>query len=1342
MARQRPRSILALLGGLAVVLTACPDVPGSLSVDAGDAADGGDTFVPLELERIVESAGSQLGGERVTLYGSGFTAGAKVAFGETPGGNVLALDGGRLNVTVPPHGRGLVNVAVELPDGQRAVLEDAYLFRSDLAIDAVEPAVGPVDGGIPITVRGADFTEVTRVVVGDRLLENVERLDAQTLVGTLPARLSDQAGVVSVVVSDGFEQRVLDGAFRYVDRLAVDWLHPASGPRAGGTRLALYGRGLEGDTTVSIRGVPAEILEPGNGAAVVVRTPPGAPGAADLRVQNGLDTVELPGAFYYVDPSAPAGVNLVHAWPPGGSSLGGTSVALTVTGLPAAAATVMFNDKAATVTEARPEDALLVVTAPPGVLGAVTITVAAGGAESARSDLFTYLRPFSVSGVEPAFGAAAGGETVKVMGAGLTEDAAITFGGAAARVTKVTATYAEVTTPPGTSGRVDVVAVRGAERVAARGAFEYRAGGAGKLWAITPSAGAQAGRRIVRLIGTGFRGTAPRVRFGANPLEDFRVVDDGLVIGRLPRGDVGAVNVRDPSLGTLAMGFTYFDPAQRYGGTTGGSIPEALNVSVLDISTGKGVDGAYVILWDDLGTPYQGVTDVRGQVTFSDVGFGPRQMVTASAVNYTTASIVDFDARDATLLLIPLVSSPPGGGGGGPGPTPLPNSTLVGKVTGLDKYVLPPPGSCDARLQVDGGAMCAQCTADAGCGGGLTCTNLGGTQGSRCTQACETNDDCPAGYGCRAVGGGSVQCLPSPGERSARCSVTQADVFASPAGPAQLTNGDGVYTLPSAPGEYAVVCLGGYSDELGGFTPTIMGVRRHVFAYPGDVVAQQDVRLDIPLSRDLRIRLDDPPDEPTTARRKVDVFLDLGADGVFHMPSSGDAVGAEVFELEHFPVRFAESLYDATYTLYGRAVPDLPSDLQTGEGSFTLHDRITEIEDDTVYDLVADGVSTSRTGLGLDVLAMDGPGNERIWAVGAGGKVVAFDGTFWALQQAPTDATLRAVAARADDDVWAAGDGAVVRWNGLRWVAVPMPAGFDAVTWSGLGAVGDEVWMWGDAGVWRHDGVTLRQVILDVPTGAVRDVEAVAPDDVWLVGDGGLLRHWTGAGAATYDVAGGDLLAVSASGPSDVWAVGASGRVLHWDGAVWFDYLPVTGRDLRAVQAVGPDRVWAVGDAGEVLRWDGTAWREHAVVAHADLRAVWETGSGKAVAGGLHTLVIGPILRVPTPNNPNVLGNLNGLTLRWNLTPGPDASFTWLQMMTGGGFPFWTIVADGEREDVPLPDLKAAWGLEPLWPGQGFFQVVRAFIPGFSVDAYDTTILTPYAWQSWVVTGWALTIPK
>src|SRR5690606_13271884 len=251
------------------------------------------------------------------------------------------------------------------------------------------------------------------------------------------------------------------------------------------------------------------------------------------------------------------------------------------------------------------------------------------------------------------------------------------------------------------------------------------------------------------------------------------------------------------------------------------------------------------------------------------------------------------------------------GGGGGGGPTRLEDSVLMGKVTGLDKYVVLPPGNCDNKTIEDGvRTLCEPCVADGDCvGAGARCTALG-DQGSRCTTACVVDGDCPEGFVCQGVAHDAVQCIPNPGRRAAQCSVTQPDVFASPQGPASVgvTNDSGTYQLGSRPGEYAVVCLGGYEDyDTKEVIPQLMGVRRHVFALPGDVVAQQDVRLDIPLTRTLRVRLDDAPvGRPETALHTVDVFLDFGADGVFHMPATGSGVDVNEFTLDYFPERFAE----------------------------------------------------------------------------------------------------------------------------------------------------------------------------------------------------------------------------------------------------------------------------------------------------------------------------------------------------------------------------------------------------------------------------------------------------
>jgi hypothetical protein len=911
----------------------------------------------------------------------------------------------------------------------------------------------------------------------------------------------------------------------------------------------------------------------------------------------------------------------------------------------------------------------------------------------------------------------------------------------------------QIVAPPGVPGTVDVTYTHDGRELRLPAAFEYRATEA-KLWAVSPGLGAQSGGRIVRFFGEGFQTAFPNPIFGATAGTDLVRVDDHEVIARAPRGDEGWVNVGKGTVGRIAMSFRYFDPRQRFGGTSGGPIPEALNVTVQDYVTRKGVPNAFVILWDDIDGPYQGLTDDRGQLTFSDVYFGPMQMVTAAADNYTTESIVEFDARDVTLTLIPLLPSEGGGGGGGGGSQPLPDSTLAGKVLGFDKYVLTPPGDCDARLATGQtpGALCAPCASDAECGGGGNlCTPIDG-QGARCTTACAQTSDCPSGYACMGVTGGA-QCVPSSGQRTAMCRTTVADVFtAVDSRFAETTNQQ--YRFATRPGEYAVVCLGGVKDDVSGvFRPLVMGVRRHVFAQADKVVEGQDVTLDIPLTRKLRIRLDGAPvGRFETERHTAQVFVDFGADGVFLMPQEGEGIDTNLFALDGFPAAFAESLYDASLTVYATAVSSAPD--PDGLGSFVLQDQIREIFSDAVFELeatVLGGATTPahrKTGISQPVYAMATlPGSDRIWAAGDDGRVVAFDGEVWGFQQAPTSSPLFGIWAHAADDVWAVGDaGAVVHFDGLRWLAVPMPAAVARAAWWGItGASDGSLWIWGERGTWRKAAGGPGEAwtaVSEVAPGGVNAIAVVSPDEAWLVGAGGLIRRWQSGVLTTLDKPGLALRAVTVVGPSLAWAVGDGGRILRWDGSVWFELLPVTSRGLRGVTASAPEVAWAVGDAGEVLRWDGIRWRREASTPSSDLLAVGETASGRVFAAGVATLVIGPFMQLPRPSNPSANGNLSSLELRWLLDPGADASLTWISLLHPSGFPFWQIMAHGPRTRVPLPDLEAAWGLQALWPGQNQIQIVRIYVPGFDMGSWDESLLTPYRWRSWSVGAFPLNVPE
>jgi len=1359
----------AVLAALTTVLGACPSLPDSSQSDA--SVNDGETFIPLSVERVFESVGDPPGGERVSIFGGGFTQGTTVLFGEQQGTDVLVLEDGKLNVTVPAGAPGeLVDVIVHTLDGQTQKLQDAYLYRGPLELASIAPATAPVAGGVEVTVVGESFDGNTRVLIGGRLLEGQQVVDANTISGRVPACLRSEAGPVDVIATNGFEQRVLTRGFTYERALVLDALTPISGTSEGGTIVTLTGSGLDRDMAVRFDDVPAEIVTVApDHLSADVRTPPGRHGVADVALSRGSEVSTLTQAWFYVDPAIVSGSSLWagHAVPPVGPAAGGNLVTVSVVGLSGSGGvSATVGGAPADVVEVQAGRDFVVVRAPAldGHAPAQAPIVISQSGRVAPAVPYAYETDLSVAAFDPPFLGTDGGRTT-ISGSGLKGSAVVTIGGKAATVASSDGGKLAVNAPGGAPGKVDVEVVVDGRRVFIPGGFEYRSGKA-RIWGVNPGEGAQAGGRIMRIFGEGFEANTPAPRFGENKAEDVELIDDRLVIVRLPRGEVGNVNVAADGFGTLAMALRYFDPTTRYTSTSGGTIPEALNVTVVDYFNGDPVPNAFVILWDDLETPFQGLTDDRGQITFSDIAFGPNQMVTAGADEYTTGTICDFDARDATLRLIPLNPSNPGGGGGGGGvgPDPLPDSILEGRVTGIDKYIITPPGDCQARLDRNEapGVLCQPCTQDADCGGdGSRCTTLG-SQGGRCSTACSTNADCPNHYMCVGVGGGAVQCIPDAGTRSARCQTTVADIFTGQTVALTPTDSDNDYSLQMQPGDYAVVCIGGYEDTVSHeFVATAMGVRRHVFASPGVTVDGQDINLDIPLSRDLRIRLDGAPvGHIETERHTLQVFIDLGSDGVFQMPQIGEGLDQNVFDLKGFPVEFSDSLYDATFEVYARAIPNMADELQNGEGSFVNYTGIGKIFDDAVFELDFDhpieGSSAhhTRTGIRDDIYAMHGPAANgelprRLFAVGSAGHVIAFDGTLWGLQQTPTQNTLRGVWAAADDDVWAVGErSTVLRWDGLVWLPVPMPAELTSALLDWWGVTGDgtgTLWLWGTHGVWRRapDG-TLTKIGSELTPGSVEDIHVVSPDEAWLVGKGGLIRRWRASVPTQlerWDRAGEDLHAVHGAAGDRVWAVGEKGRMLRWDGEVWFELLPITSRGLWDVFAVDADEAWIAADAGEVLGWDGDRWTLRETIPHSDLRVIAMTASDKLVAAGFATLIIGPFMQIPEAVNPTATGALTDLNVRYRVDEGFDASFTNMTMLHSSRFPFWDIMADGRRTNVPLPDLEKAWGLQPIWPGDGFFDVYRVYVPGFDMGKWDESILSVYRWRSWAAREFPLSIP-
>jgi len=289
----------------------------------------------------------------------------------------------------------------------------------------------------------------------------------------------------------------------------------------------------------------------------------------------------------------------------------------------------------------------------------------------------------------------------------------------------------------------------------------------------------------------------------------------------------------------------------------------------------------------------------------------------------------------------------------------------------------------------------------------------------------------------------------------------------------------------------------------------------------------------------------------------------------------------------------------------------------------------------------------------------------RAWLVGEyqGGNEIPlaerWNGSAWIQTKVPYgggvvhDTFLRAVSARAADDVWAVGDydhgdpsfahfSLIERWNGSSWFQVPSPNpggptrnnllfGVDTLSVTSAWAVGS--FSNGTALqtlVLRWNGSAWKRVKSPSPGGTAHDSElasitAISATNAWAVGwysDGQvrhtLILHWNGKTWRRTPnpnpqgcIPGDELVSVSGTSATDVWAVGlVTGcffvvpqmLIEHWNGKAWRTMrapkVNSPENALAGVAAISATNAWAVGTilGGQnvnqtlVLHWNGTAW--------------------------------------------------------------------------------------------------------------------------------------------------------
>lgn len=426
-------------------------------------APGAYTFLaPPTLTGATPSTGPTTGGTIVTLSGTSLAGATGVTFG----GTVATISGSTatsVTVTTPARAAGSVSVAVTAPAGS-VTLPAAFTYLAAPTITSVTPSTGSTAGGQSVTLSGTGLSGATAVTLGGSAA-SITANTASAITITTPAHAS---GAVNVVVSTPAGTVTATNGYTYGSGPSVSSLSPSTGPTSGGQTVTASGANLTGVTAVTFGGTAATIVG-STASTVTVTTPARAAGAASVVVTTPNGSATSPSSYTYLAAPTAAGVS-----PASGATTGGQSVVITGTNLSGATSVTFGGTAAAIVSNSATS---LTVTTPPRAAGVVSVVVTTSGGTATAANVFTYVAAPTVSGVSPAQGPSAGGQTVTISGANLAGTSAVTFDGRAATITSVTPTDVVVTTPPGANGGpVDVVVVTPGGTALSRNAYNYQSG--------------------------------------------------------------------------------------------------------------------------------------------------------------------------------------------------------------------------------------------------------------------------------------------------------------------------------------------------------------------------------------------------------------------------------------------------------------------------------------------------------------------------------------------------------------------------------------------------------------------------------------------------------------------------------------------------------------------------------------------------------------------------------------------------------------------------------------------------------------------------------------------------
>ena len=1303
----------------------------------------------LVLLSISPDHGDVIGEDQVEIQGIGFVDEMVVMLDQTVVQDLFILTENMAVFRTPAHPMGVVDLRAYIPDpllGEPYVwmedmIESAYVYESDLVVSEITPDEGHVLGGQEVTVVGEGFGPDARFFVDGHAGIDQEWVDHNTLVGLAPPGAHGPADVQ--VTSNGLSA-VATHAYSYRDAPQISSLAPSAGPSHGGTAVRIYGAGLTEDADVFFGDHAALVADGGiDGSWLDVVAPAGPPGpAVSVTVTSAWGSAEQPAGWAWVDPAKdPYVLACTHGLPSQGPEDGGTEVIIACQGLQYGV-DVRFGQEDAIVDVVDSPGGQVHVTTPPSSAGVVDVTIESPFASVTLEDAFSYEAPAGLvlDAVEPSVGTVDGGTALDLHGAGFDSDAVVFVGAmAASDVTFLEDGLLSAVTPSGPPGTWDVRVVSGGDETVLEDAFTYTTGILG-LDLISPASAAQCGGTYLQVMGDGFT-EETEVWIGGEVCEHITFVSPAEIHVRSPKLPTGLYDalVVDAGLEAgLEGALSIYDPRSGYSGTWGPPIDGALNVTVRGKFKWGPVAGAFVMATDMEGQSLTGYTDKAGQVTLSEPWLTGPVYVTVSGEEFTTYSVLHFDATNLTVYVKHL--GPPG--------KPIqyqypPDAILKGQVVGLGKYTVPVPGPCSVSIPA-GAEDCKVCNPEEGCGTeGYACVDLL-EQGHRCLAPCEMDEDCPEDYVCAGVDN-TIRCIPHPGELIAQCGVSNKSVFYSSLSVPETgwVPIGGFFELPSTRlSEIAIICLGGYRNKLDEFTPTVLGVRRNIVALSGIEMTGLDVTLDHPLKRSFHLKIMDPPTWPDgTMKPTFIVSLDLGPDGAIPFTRTPIPSGENRWSMPRQLADLKGNLSDGKYTFYtvirANTKDAIPS-------SYNLVQQVRSVVEERlpIHDGTSWALETSQ--VKADLFGIWASASDAFFAVGAEGRIIRYNGLGWTAQSSGTKATLRGIDGRSETDVIVVGDDAtVLHWNGLAWLGLDGPEDhYRAVTMTESG----DLYVAGSVRLRRRDADGNWFIEGPPWLQAVRSLDSTPAGQIIAVGDDGLMAMRTAGGAWTpldspTTVTLRDVYAVAAA--AELVAVGDDGTIVQGaPGALEVVTVAVTDH-LTAVTGTTDGTIHVLGDNGRALTRDAGAWQivpvpDYRSMAN-DVFAPSDGGPTRAVGGV--DFILGPYLHYTIPSGPYDLIDPPASVIQWDWEGGEGNDYTKLVIWDETGLDLWTLIVDGDEKEAILPDIGTLASLPGLGSGTRRLDIWRVLNENFDIDNYTSREFTIWKRSSWTLNRSTFVLP-